>query len=428
MNLAQPPALKPLLLSTYDQFGGGAPRATYRLHQALRQLGVLAHLMVDSKTSDDATIIGPTTELEKGLVRLKPVLNRLPLKRYPQRQPTPFSAQWLPERSPAKIAQLNPNLIHLHWVCDGFIKIENLGRYGKPLIWTLRDMWPFTGGCHYSYTCQKYTQTCGKCPQLNSNHDHDLSRRIWQRKAKAWKALNLTVVALSHWMATCARNSTLFQNKRIEVIPNGIDTNIYRPFDVALARQIFNLPPNKTYILFGAQAALTDERKGFALLSSALQALKSKVDDNDIALLIFGATKPPCPPNLGYKTHYLGTLCDDVTLALLYAAADLFVLPSQADNLPNTVLEAMACGTPCVSFAVGGVPDLIDHQVNGYLAEPFSSQSLATGIAWLLADEARRKQCASQARCKVESTFTREQIARQHLNLYQQVMEAQGTP
>ncbi|MGC1248707.1 MAG: glycosyltransferase family 4 protein, partial [Spirulinaceae cyanobacterium] len=359
--------MKTLLLST-DDIQGGAARAAYRLHQGLQKAGVNSQMLVKEKSSQDPTVIAPATKLAEGIAKTKQTFAALPLKLYSQRQGTTFSTQWLPDNIVPQVAQINPDVINLHWINNSYMQIETLGKLKRPLVWSLHDMWAFTGGCHYNQECDRYTNSCGSCPQLGSNQDWDLSRWIWRRKVKAWQNINLTIVALTSWLASCAASSSIFKEQRIEIIPNGIDTNIYRPIPRQLAREVLNLPQDKELLLFGSLNATSDKRKGFHLLQAALQDLRK----DTLELVVFGASEPENPPDLGFKTHYLGTFADDLSLALIYSAADVFVLPSVQDNLPNTIMEAIACGTPCLGFNIGGLPDMIEHHGNGYLAQPFN--------------------------------------------------------
>jgi glycosyltransferase involved in cell wall biosynthesis len=284
-------------------------------------------------------------------------------------------------------------------------------------------MWAFTGGCHYSGDCEGYTKSCGSCPQLQSKTNWDLSRWVWQRKRKAWNNLNLTIVTPSKWLAECAKASSLFQGLRIEVIPNGVDIQKYKPINQAQARDILGLPIDKNLILFVSASAISDSRKGFQFLQPALQQLRHNLQLKDqTELVIVGSSPPIDPPNLGFKAHYLGRLNDDISLALLYAAADVFVAPSLEDNLPNTVIESLACGTPCVSFKIGGMPDMIDHRQNGYLAQPFEIKDLANGIAWVLMDSERHKALREQSRKRVEKEFSTKQQVEQYVGLYRQLI------
>ncbi|HEY9609030.1 glycosyltransferase family 4 protein [Allocoleopsis sp.] len=410
--------MKILHLSESD--GGGAGRATFRLHQGLQRLGVDSKILVQLKYSDDRTVFSPETTLGKFSAKLKlpERLDALPLKGYPQRDVSDFSLEWLPTGIVSKIAKLTPDVVNLHWVCHGYLPIEAIAKFKKPLVWTLHDMWAFTGGCHYSQECDRYKNSCGTCPQLGSAKSWDISRWVWQRKAKAWQNLDLTLVSPSPWLAKCARSSSLFQDLPIEVIPNGLDTQQYKPIPRQIARELLNLPQDKQLILFGAMYPNSDRRKGFYLLQQALQRLSKTEWRNQIEIAIFGASRPQEPVELGLNSHYLGRLSDEISLAVVYAAADVFVAPSTQDNLPNTVMEAIACGTPGVAFNIGGMPELIEHQHNGYLAQALDSEDLAQGIIWVLENQERYQKLCDRARQKAEQEFTLEIQARRYESLY----------
>jgi glycosyltransferase involved in cell wall biosynthesis len=414
-----------LLLST-DDIQGGAARAAYRLHQGFQSIDVHSQMLVQSKSVDDRRVIGPLTVKgkEKVITGSRFILDPLPLKFYGHNGDRGFySLQWLPDKINAKVARLNPDIINLHWVCSSFLQIETLARLNKPLVWTLHDMWPFTGGCHYSGDCDRYTASCGACPQLGSSQNWDLSRWVWQRKVKAWKNLNLNIVAPSSWLAKCASSSSLFTDLKLEIIPNGLDTEKYRPIERKLAKELLRLPQDKQLVLFGSFSATSNKRKGFHLLQPALQELSQSGWQDKLELVIFGASRPENPPELGFKTHYLGTLNDDLSLSLVYSAADVFVLPSLEDNLPNTIIEAIACGTPCVAFQIGGMSDAIEHQQNGYLAQPYKIEDLARGIAWVLENKERHQDLSQRARKKVEQQFSLEIQASRYLSLFTEILE-----
>jgi glycosyltransferase involved in cell wall biosynthesis len=412
--------MKILLLNTSD-LEGGAARAAYRLHKGLQKIGIPSQMLVQSKISDDNTVISPNSSLEQEMMHLKTILEGLPLKFYPSRQRTNYSLQWLPELISQKIEAIAPDIVNLHWINGGYLRLETIAKFNKPIVWTLHDMWAFTGGCHYTQDCDRYTQSCGACPQLNSKSDWDLSRWIWQRKKRAWKNLNLTIVTPSQWLAKCAQSSPLLVKSRIEVIPNGLDLNVYKPVDKSLAKNLLGLPDNKRIILFGSLWATSDLRKGFHLLLPALQQLSKLPNSDNIEIAIFGASRPKDPPDFGFKTHYLGRLNDDLSLSLLYAAVDVFVAPSLQDNLPNTVMEALACATPCVAFKIGGMSDLIEHQQNGYLAQPFITEDFAGGIAWILENSERYGKLCKRAREKAEREFSIELQANRYKTLFHEL-------
>ncbi|MEH2035264.1 glycosyltransferase family 4 protein [Nostoc sp.] len=413
--------MKILHISTHD-INGGAARAAYRLHIGLQDIGLQSQMLVQEKYSNDKTVIAPKIRLFQGIAKAKLTVESLPLKLYRQKKNTPFFTQWLPDRVIPKVAQINPDIINLHWISGGFMQIETFAKLKRPLVWTLHDMWGFTGGCHVTGECDRYKVSCGACPQLSSGNEWDLSRWVWQRKVKAWKNLNLTLVSPSSWLAQCARSSSLFQNLRIEVIPHGLDTQKYRPINQHFAREALNLPQDKKLILFGAIEATSDRNKGFHLLQPALQELSKSGWKDDLEVVIFGASQPENPPDLGFKTHYLGHLHDAISLATVYSAADVMLVPSLQESFGQTASESFACGTPVVAFNATGLKDIVDHQQNGYLAKPYEVEDFAKGITWVLENEQRLQKLSFYARDKAEQEFTLELQARRYSALFQEIL------
>jgi len=415
--------MKPLILNTFD-IEGGAAQAAYRLHKGLQSIGLDSKMLVQTKSGDDHTVIGPQTKMQKGFGMIRPTLDSLPLQLYPKRNNVLFSPAISPENNIiTKVESLDPDIINLHWVAGGFLKPKTLKHLNKPLIWTLHDMWPFTGGCHYDEGCNRYQESCGKCPILKSSKNNDLSRWIWRRKDKAWKNLDITIVTPSHWLADCAKNSSLFRDYRIEVITNGLDLNRFKPFDKRTAREILLLPQDKKLILFGAVNSTSDKRKGFQHLQSAMEKISKNGLGNNFEVVVFGSSEPINSLELGLKTHYLGYLPGDIALSLLYAAADVMVVPSTQENLANTVMETLSCGTPCIAFNIGGMPDMIEHKRTGYLAQPFDAEDLANGIVWIIEDEKRWQILSHQARQRVENEFAIESVAQRYAKLYMEILE-----
>lgn len=407
-------------VGTHD-FDGGASRAAYRLHQGLLAAGEDSWMLVSDKSSSDAHVVGPATKVERGINLLWPYLDSLPLKAFPRQEGSTWSLSWLPNRMAAKVSALHSDIVHLHWVGFGFIPITALSRFAKPLVWTFHDMWAFTGGCHYGGDCTGYTRSCGACPQLGATCKFDLSYWIFRKKMKEWQHVDITVVTPSRWLAECARASALFADSRIEVIPNGLDTSVYQRTDKGLARKLLNLPNEDVLILFGAINGEKEPRKGLDILRQALlhvdptRGVKTR-------FMVLGSGQPLERDDLPYETTYLGRLRDDASLALAYAAADVFVAPSRQENLSNAVMEAMACGTPCVSFAVGGFEDMIAHRKTGYLARPYDPLDLAAGINWVLGDENRHASLCGEARRKVVADFSLDAVVRRHVSLYQSLL------
>lgn len=409
--------MKVLHLSTSDVDSGGA-RAAYRLHRGLNLLDCTSEMLVRAKSSRDSTV----TAEKSLLTKLGPPSSSLPLRLYPHHNSAMFSPQWFPDVLASRAIEIDPDIINLHWVCNGYLQIETLPKFNKPLVWTLHDLWPFTGGCTYNQGCEKFQDACGDCPQLLSGKSQDLSRWVWQRKQKAWANLNLTIVATSNWMADCARASSLFRHLRIETIPLGLDTDTYKPIDKQFARKLLNLPQDKQLVLFGAIDATSDPRKGFELLLPALQQLSSSGWQDRLELVVFGSDRPKQPIELGFPAHYLGFIHDDIALALVYAAADVTIVPSTQEAFGQTASESLSCGTPVVAFDTTGLKDLVEHQHDGYLATPFEVEDLATGIGWVLEDQERYQKLRDRAREKSLCEFAAATQAHRYLSLYEEIL------
>ncbi|MDZ7760077.1 MAG: glycosyltransferase family 4 protein [Desulfovermiculus sp.] len=406
--------MKILFVNTSD-INGGAARASYRLHRALLNADIDSRMLVQTKASDDPTVIGPETKIGKGLGRVRPTLDQLPLQRYPQWRKKPFHPAWLPFSGVLrKISEVDPDIVHLHWIAGGFVRIEQLAKIGKPMVWSLHDMWAFTGGCHYDDGCGKYASACGKCPVLKSAKEKDLSSRIFARKQKQYSKISqLTVNGLSSWLAECAKQSHLFRNRVVVNLPNPIDIERFKPVAKQQAKDILGLPHDKKHILFGAMNATGDERKGFLELSKALSCLSA----DDIELAVFGSSEPQSPPQFPFPVRYLGRLHDDISLRILYSAADVMVVPSKQEAFGQTATEAMACGTPVVAFAATGLLDILDHQENGYLARPFESKDLAHGIKFCL-NRSESLKMSENARNKVLELLDSKTVAKRYIELY----------
>lgn len=415
-----------VLIVNADNGIGGAARATTRLHRGLCEAGVSSTLLVRSKVGGEPHVLGPDTFLSEAFARVRPRLVK-PILRL-DRDPGEgvHSLNLFPTALGRTVGQSNADIVHLHLLSKETMSIAQIGRIRQPVVWTFHDMWAFCGTEHYPpvETADRYKNGYTVVPPPKGHSGIDLSRWTWQRKKKHWKAEHMTVVTPSRWMADCARSSVLFRSSRIEVIPNGVDTSVFKPFDKTFARNVLNLPKDTPLILFGAMKATSDTRKGFNLLYPALQQVATQTNtDVQPELVVFGASKPEQEYNSGMKAHYTGRINDEIGLALLYAAADVFVAPSRQDNLPNTIMESLACGTPCVAFNIGGMPDMIEHERNGYLAQPFDVADLAHGIAWVLEEPVRREALARRARKKVEDEFTIAHQVHRCRSLYEDLLQ-----
>jgi glycosyltransferase involved in cell wall biosynthesis len=416
--------LRVLHLSTFDR-QGGASRGAYRLHRGLIDLGFRSQMAVQGKLSDDPTVLGPASRFSKLRHELLALADRAPLALYRNRAAGSFDVQWIGGLPASLVSRMTPDLLHLHWVTGGFLRIETLRKLGRPIVWTLRDMWPFTGGCHVSGDCDRYRTACGACWQLGSDAGRDLTRWVWRRKHRAWRAIDLNLVAPSRWMADCARASSLFRDRPITVIPNGLDTSVFKPLDRGFARLALGIEPNRPVILFGAVNLLKDANKGSAILREALPVVGEKLDSSNPQLLIFGSSAPEDAIDFGLETSYLGHLGDETSMALAYNAADLLVVPSRQESFCHTAAEALACGTPVVAFNATGLRDVVDHRINGYLARPYDPEDLAHGVVSVLASE-RREEMATRARRKAEESFDIRIVARRYAELYREIVRSDG--
>jgi glycosyltransferase involved in cell wall biosynthesis len=406
--------MKILIVSTSD-IDGGAARAAYRLHTAFLTQNIDSQMLVQTKKSDDPAVV----VVKNTLSRFRPFLDSLPKRFYPNRTQTLFSPSWLPfSNTVDQINEINPDIVHLHWINGGMMSIEDLLRIKAPIVWSLHDMWAFTGGCHYDEHCGRYSESCGNCPVLESNSTNDLSHKIWERKERVFSQLpNITVVGLSRWITESAKKSSLFRDKKIITLPNPIDTTVFVPQNKQAARELWNLPKNKKLILFGAMSSTTDPRKGFYELIQSLQ----KLQRDDIEFIVFGSNETI--KHLALPVHNIGYIHDDERLASLYSAADVMIVPSLQENLSNAIMESLACGTPVVAFDIGGNSDMVDHKVNGYLATPFDATDLANGIQWVL-DTKNYDELCHNSHEKVVLEFDSNQIVSNYIDLYAKVLNA----
>lgn len=412
--------MKILHINTTD-IEGGAARAAYRLHKALLKKRLDSQMLVQTKNSDDNTIHTVyKTKLGKACSLLRPFFDALPLKCYKNRTKTLFSPAWFPfSKVLDRINELNPDVVHLHWICGGILPIEDLAKIKKPIVWTLHDMWAFTGGEHIDEGQGHYLGKCGYSKVLGSKKENDLSRKGWNRKNKVYSKMDkLLIISPSKWMHNEAKKSTLLKDKTHYLLPNVIDTNLFKPLEKKIARGLWRLSQDKKLILFGAMSATSDPNKGYDLLMKAIKFLNGC----NAEIVVFGSSKPINEQSLGnFKITYVGRLHDDVSLITLYSCADVMVVPSKQENLPQTVTEAMACGVPVVAFNTTGIPTIIDHKINGYLASPFDSEDLKNGIEWVLNNE-NYEQLSKNAREKIERYFSNEVLISRYISLYKECL------
>jgi glycosyltransferase involved in cell wall biosynthesis len=406
---------------------GGASRAAHRLHRELTKLGVNSRMFVRKKGSGNSDIRSPGGAFAKSMAVIAPFLDwKLTKTFYPRKEKGLFSCNmFLGMNIPADEVE-RADLIHLHWLGTGAVNFSDIKKFGKPVVWRLPDMFPFTGGCHYSGECQAYEEQCGACPFLGSRAQHDVSWFNLRRKRQAIARIEkLEAVAPSRWLADCASRSSVFAGRTVHTVNTGVDLNAFAPLEKNAARQLLGLvvDPGQKVIAFGAVKAQESKRKGGALLYEAIRTMVAQTKGADkYKLLVFGASEIP-ENDLPVETMLLGHLSDDLTLRIVYSAADVFVVPSLEENLPNTGLEALACGTPVVGFYVGGMPDLVQEGRNGSLAKNIDALSLAERLEWVLQDEVRLAALCRNARIVAEESFDLERQASDYLRIYEAFLE-----
>jgi glycosyltransferase involved in cell wall biosynthesis len=311
------------------------------------------------------------------------------------------------------------DVIHLHWINQGFLSLSDISHIfqsGKRVVITLHDQWYFTGICHYSSNCEKYKSQCDHCPMLKGKWD--LARRVFDRKRAMYEGRNITFVGCSQWMADMASRSALTKGQKVVHIPNAINTERFCPKDKEEARLALRLPQDQQLILFGAQR-ITDERKGFDLLVKACTYLKQNQAQlaKNLAIVVVGGDSEKVKDALPFNVYPVKYVSSEEGMVDLYNAVDAYVTPSLQDNLPNTIVEALACGVPCVGFQVGGIPEMIDHQQNGYVADYRNAEDFANGIAWTL-DPERHEELSKNAREKALKTYSEKEVARRYMEVY----------
>ncbi len=414
-------------LNTYDG-NGGAGRACLRLNLALNaETGVDSKVIVFYKFGQNPAVKTFTDNtLKRTYAAFTIIAERLLAKRYLKPTKIPFSFTWFGQSVVHHPDVLAADVIHLHWVNHSFLNpkhLAELAKLNKPIVWTFHDSNAFTGGCHVRYTCDHFEAECGNCPVLVDAGPHDISHKIWQQKSEAYQVLNFQIIAPSSWMKSSVLRSSLMIGKQIQIIPNTLETNVFQPQNQEQARKKLNLPLDKFIFLTGFMPSKKDSHKGAAYLLESLELLaaKNSIDTNEIELVIFGNRNTEDVPVFPFETTFLGTIADDKKLAACFAAADAFLIPSLEDNLPYTVMESLACGTPVVAFKTGGIPDMVTHLHNGFLAEYRSAASFCAGMEWIKnypVKEALRQ----NARETVLEKFSEKVIAQKHLELYKSLI------
>ncbi|AGB28468.1 glycosyltransferase [Prevotella dentalis DSM 3688] len=417
--------MRVLIVNTSEKTGGAAVAAG-RLMEALNNNGVKAKMLVGDKQTDNIMVAGlprPWLQRWNFLWERFCIFAHLHFSREHLFEIDMANAGTditsLPEFSEADV-------VHLSWINQGMLSlgsIRKILRSGKPVVWTMHDLWPASAICHYARGCAAFKTGCHHCRLLPGGGSvNDLSARVYARKQKIYRNSNIHFVTCSKWLADQARQSRLLAGLYVEPIPNPIDTRVYAPRDRRECRSRLQLPVDKRVILFVSQRA-TMERKGMTYLVEAVRQLAESRPDMaaDTVVAILGGHSEDVVAQLALPAFPLGYVSDERKIVDVYNAADVFVLPSLEDNLPNTIMEAMACGVPCVGFKVGGIPEMIDHRRNGYVAAFRDAADLAAGIRWVLG-EADYADLQRQALSKVAASYSQRSVAMRYIEVYNQAM------
>lgn len=405
---------------------GGAAIAARRLHLALRQAGHDSRMLVWRKYTDD-----PTVEIFEKRTLLR-ALSQLPGRKLDE-----LGLQYLFHPASMRLHDhpfiRQADILNLHLSHGSYFSTRALPRLSRraPIVWTMHDMWAATGHCAFAAAdaCNRWLSGCGECPQLGDSPAvrHDATAVLWRLKARYYGRSRLAIVCPSAWLAGKMTQSPLLQGFPFRTIANGLDTRIFQPLAKPVARAALRLPDDRKVLMFGA-ASLADPRKGGRYLQAALASLP-EASRRQTALLLVGGSASEITDSLGDMPVFeMGKVDNETLMALCYAAADLFVMPSLAENLPNSLVESLACGTPCVCFAVGGCPEIVQHMQTGYLAQPLAVADLAHGIELLLGDEALRQRMGSEASARAARAFDAGQMAAAYQDLYESVITDHSTP
>ncbi len=408
--------MKILLLSTFGNFGGASVCAL-RLFEALKKHQVQVDLRVIRAPDDDiAKSIFPVNPLNKLRIfflfayeRFRVLLN-VSHRKYLYKFSIGFTGVDLVNNPHV----IDADIVHLHWINFSFVSIQDIHKISllKPVVWTFHDMWAFTGGCHYALNCKNYETSCDICFYLKGP---SLSLSVQQFKIQHLRKNQFKALTTSRWLGSTAKESTVLKGWSVDVLPTPINIEVFKPLNKTGLRQKYDLNDHDFYVLFGA-VDLRDERKGFELLLKAFRELKIRI--SNLHLLTFGKSNFA---NGDFNVTSFGSIASNAKLNEIYNLADVFVLPSLQDNLPNTVMESLSAGTPVVSFNSGGVIDMIDHKQNGYVCESWEPEELAIGIEYFV-EESKRKEAGLLARKKIVSEFSEEVLVPKYLQLYENLL------
>lgn len=419
--------MKVLIVSTSERVGGAAVAAN-RLMKALNKNGVKARMLVNNKITADPEVLEVPGKwrkkynfiFERFLIFL---LNAFSRKRLFDIDPS-FTGSDITRLDCFKEA----DVIHLHWINQGMLSLRDLRkvlRSGKPVVWTMHDQWASTGICHSTGDCVAFRQACGLCPLLAHRRKKDLSNRVFLRKKDMNRQHPVLYVTCSHWLESNVMSSGIMETQKVTAIPNPIDVASFKPLLKSDCRALCRLPLDKKLVLVGA-VKVTDWRKGFDYMVKAFARLGELRPDlmQRFEIVAIGDGASSIQAVVPFVVNGYDYVSSEEDLVRLYNAVDFFFTPSLFENLPNMIMEAMACGVPCIGFEVGGIPEMIDHKRNGYVARYKDVDDLVSGISWLLAlSDAEYAGMARACRDKVEKQYSEEKIAGSYRDIYEYVLQ-----
>jgi len=411
--------MKVIHLSHFD-INGGAARAAYRIHLSLLKKGLNSQMWVNKASSGHFSIKEPTSKIDKLINELRPrlinysLVKMLNTKNKVIHSPSVISSKWV-----KLINNSNADIIHLHWIQHEMLSINDISKIKKPIVWTLHDMWAFCGAEHITDDNRwRHGYHHNNRPSYETGFD--LNLWTWQRKKKYWKT-PFQIVTPSKWLANCVQESNLMSDWPVSIIPNPIDITCWRPLDKKIAREQLNLSQSVPLILFGATSATEDPNKGYDLLLSSLDYLKKNSKTKEFQLVIFGQSRSNSKLCHGYPIHFMGQLHDEISLRVLYSAADVMIVPSRIEAFGQTASEAHACGTSVVSFDIGGLKDIVEHKKTGYRAEAYDTKDLARGISWVFENN-NLGELSKTARSKVVNSFSEDLVADSYIKIYNKIL------
>ena len=404
--------MKILVCNTHESKGGAAKSAR-RIYECLKSNGQDVHYITYFSETSDEDVYSPNSFVDKILRFVIPKLDYLLRIIFIKDRKVPFSASLFSSGVPRFLNSFSPDIVNLNYTNMGFLSIKDLTKIKAPIVWTLHDSWAFSGGIHLpSHSENLYPELLNK-HLLRYPKSFNISEFIFLQKKKLWRNLDITIVSPSRWLATRASQSSVFKKEHIKVIPNPINTTIFKPRDKIFSRRKLELDLGNRYILFGAVNGLKDSNKGFKMLLKAIKMLGNE----DIKILSFGSQESSFSDD---KIIELGYIEDQEELSYIYSAADVTVLPSFSENFPNVLLESVSCGTPIVGFAVGGIPEIIKDDSIGSLAKPYEIKDLSLKIKETLYNKKFDRGTMHRG---IEKEYGFEEISNKYINLYKSILE-----